>query len=96
MNRAFPPVLIDRTRWSYEFFATDDWKVTPRLTLNLGIRYEWKPGYTEASGMQAVFDVGSGRIVVPDGALSLVSPLVPAGYVEISSRPARPAIQGTP
>ena len=23
-------------------FVQDDWKVTPRLTVNLGIRYEWE------------------------------------------------------
>ncbi|HXG46800.1 MAG TPA: carboxypeptidase-like regulatory domain-containing protein [Methylomirabilota bacterium] len=83
MNRAFPPVLIDRVRWSYEFFVADDWKVTPTLTLNVGFRYELKPGYIERSGRQAVFDIATGRIVVPDGALPVVSPLVPSGYVDI-------------
>src|SRR5450432_108580 len=29
------------------FYVQDDWKVTPRLTLNLGIRYEWSTPYTE-------------------------------------------------
>src|SRR5882672_2393359 len=29
------------------FYAQDDWKVTPRLTLNIGIRYEWSTPYTE-------------------------------------------------
>ncbi|MBK9167208.1 MAG: TonB-dependent receptor [Bryobacterales bacterium] len=83
MNRAFPPILQDRTRWSYEFFVSDDWKVTPTLTVNLGMRYEWKPGYVEARGQQAVFDIDSGRVIIPDGARSAVSPLVPAGYVDI-------------
>jgi hypothetical protein len=83
LNRGFPPVLQDRTRWAYEFFITDDWKVTQTLTLNIGLRYEVKPGYSEAQGMQALFDIGSGSIVVPDGALRQVSPLVPAGYVPI-------------
>jgi len=38
--RAFPPVQVARNRWSYDFFAADDFKISPRLTLNLGVRYE--------------------------------------------------------
>jgi hypothetical protein len=29
------------------FYLQDDWKVTPRLSLNLGLRYEWSTPYTE-------------------------------------------------
>jgi hypothetical protein len=29
------------------FYIQDDWKVTPRLTLNLGLRYEWSTPYNE-------------------------------------------------
>jgi hypothetical protein len=29
------------------FFFHDDWRVTPKLTLNLGLRYEIEPGQTE-------------------------------------------------
>ena len=29
------------------FYAQDDWKVTPHLTLNIGLRYEWSTPYTE-------------------------------------------------
>jgi hypothetical protein len=29
------------------FYFQDDWKLTPKLTLNLGLRYEWSTPYTE-------------------------------------------------
>lgn len=82
-SRAAPSLQVDRLRWNWDFFASDEWKLRPNLTINLGLRYELRPGWDEASGLQAVFDVGSGNVVVPDGSLSKVSPLMPAGYVTI-------------
>jgi Carboxypeptidase regulatory-like domain/TonB dependent receptor len=29
------------------FFAQDDWKISPKLTLNIGLRYEWSTPYTD-------------------------------------------------
>jgi hypothetical protein len=81
--RAFPPVRIDRNRWSYDFFVADDFKVRPNVTINAGLRYELHPGWAEEKGQQAVFDVATGKIVVPDGALGNVSPLLPRGYVDV-------------
>jgi len=81
--RAFPPIPTQRRRWTYDFFAQDDWKVSRDLTLNLGLRYDLHPGWFERSDRQAVFDITSGRIVVPDDGLDQVSPLVPLGYVDV-------------
>lgn len=34
-------VPITKARqWRYAFYAQDDWKITPRLTVNLGLRYD--------------------------------------------------------
>jgi len=41
----------------YGFFVQDNWRVTPKLTLNLGLRAEWERGYTERyNRMIAGFD----------------------------------------
>ena len=36
-----PPRFVFKTN-DYAFFAQDDWRATPRLTLNLGLRYEYQ------------------------------------------------------
>jgi hypothetical protein len=83
VTRANPAVLIDRLRWGYDFFATDDFKISSRLTLNLGVRYEFHPNWTEANGLLSAFDLSTGKIVVPDGSLGRISPLLPRGYVDV-------------
>jgi hypothetical protein len=82
-SRAAPSLYIDRLRWNWDMFVTDEWKVRPNLTVNIGLRYELKPAWIENSGAQALFDVDSGKIVVPDGSLQKVSPLLPKAYVEV-------------
>lgn len=38
------------------FYVQDDWKITPRLTINLGLRYEWSSPYTERFDHQQFSD----------------------------------------
>jgi hypothetical protein len=47
------------------------------------LRWDRHSPWTEKNNRISVFDPASGKIVVPDGALSLVSPLMPRGYVDV-------------
>lgn len=48
------------------FYIQDDWKISPRLTLNIGLRYEWSNPYTERYNRVQFSDfTGNSGITVP-------------------------------
>ena len=59
----FSPRYYDRTGL-YAGFAQDDWKVTPRLTLNFGLRYEYNIPIYDHRNLLSNFDPRTGQIVV--------------------------------
>ncbi len=81
--------------FSYGLFAQDNWRIIPKLTLNLGIRYDWQQAPTDPQHMQTNFSPGvqshafpnvsiigkSGPQLAPIGMLFPGDPGVPKGGV---------------
>ena len=55
--------FVDQRLWMVSGFFEDDWKVTPQLTLNLGLRYDFATPALNASNQMANFDPDSGSLV---------------------------------
>ena len=43
----------------YEFYVQDTWSVTPRLRLDLGLRYSLQPGFVDANDLLTNFVPGN-------------------------------------
>ena len=69
---------IDYHHQVYAFFAQDDWKVTPKLTLNIGLRYELFTTIKERHNEQATFDLATASLIVPKGVTAQLTPMLAA------------------
>jgi hypothetical protein len=65
----------------YNAYVQDSFRVSEKLTLEYGLRWEFHPGYHDASGNIGNFDPNyarSGAVVYPDGSASLLA----TGFLE--------------
>jgi Carboxypeptidase regulatory-like domain/TonB-dependent Receptor Plug Domain len=71
---------VNDAQWYDSGYAQDDWRVTPKLTLNLGVRYDYYQPYKENGGEQSNFVVtgplgigtGSGAVQFPESQRNIV------------------------
>jgi outer membrane receptor protein involved in Fe transport len=54
---------VHQRQHAYSFYVQDDWRATDRLTLNLGLRYDFMSPQTDAENRLANFDLTSGQLV---------------------------------
>jgi Carboxypeptidase regulatory-like domain len=50
--------------WNLDWFAQDSYRLTPRLTINYGLRYEFQDPWTEASNYISNYSLSAGNILV--------------------------------
>ena len=79
---------IDYRRQIYSGYAEDDWKATDRLTLNLGLRYEFFSTIKEHNNELATFDFNSLSLVVPKGQNTPLTPFL-ASHLPIQRNASR-------
>src|SRR5262249_5632676 len=72
--------LIDRVQRSKELglFVTDTFKVSSRLTLDYGLRWDYFTATTFDDGLMFNWDLNANAVVVPEDVRSKVSPLYPS------------------
>jgi hypothetical protein len=61
-EQPMPPT--GRRNWNIGVFGQDDFKVTPKLTLNLGLRWEYESPLTIAHNIYSRFDPATGQMLV--------------------------------
>jgi Carboxypeptidase regulatory-like domain len=82
--RAYPAENFGGQQWYHQYFAQDDIRLSDRLTVNLGLRYEYSPWLNGYKGQLGTFDPTQAKPIIIEGSgtqIDLTSQLVaPIAY----------------
>ncbi|MGH9161353.1 MAG: TonB-dependent receptor domain-containing protein, partial [Vicinamibacteraceae bacterium] len=59
-----PQPMTGRRNYNVALYAQDDWRVTPRLTVNMGLRYEYESPMWVDNDIYSRLDPATGRLLV--------------------------------
>ncbi len=65
---------VDYNRRVYGLFLQDDWRATPKLTINAGIRYDFFSAIKERHNAQANFNPVTGNLDIPKSSNAVLTP----------------------
>ncbi len=83
------------TSWNWHSFVQDDWQISRRVTLNLGLRYELNTPFVSRNDDLQTFRFGQQSQVIPRAPLGLQfpgDPGIPRGAVETDKNNVAPRI----
>jgi Carboxypeptidase regulatory-like domain len=86
LNVPTPSIYLRGNWWS--FYAQDQYKVTRRLSLNYGIRWELQQPYRDKFGRIFSYNPATGALVVPQQGLQYINPLFPSNVAIVSAQQA--------
>jgi hypothetical protein len=72
VGRAYPGANFGGQRWYNQYFVQDDIRVNPKLTLNIGLRYEYSPWLNGYKGQLGTFDPTRAKPIIVEGNTSTV------------------------
>lgn len=81
-----PPRYLRSTMWS--IYAQDQFKISPSLTLNYGVRWQLEGPYYDRYGSIANFDPANGSWVVPTAGIDHLNPFYPKSIPVVSAKQA--------
>jgi len=68
------PITKYADAWYYAAFVQDDFRIHPRLVLNLGLRYDLQPPFTDPQNRQVAYRAGARSAVIPVAPAGLLFP----------------------